>query len=75
MNTRLVKLSCEIELQTGEKLVLPDAIVNNIGVGRWLISIAPINDAAQTSPSRYHDAFLNSYSAEDEGLYDDYSTR
>jgi hypothetical protein len=75
MNPQLVNLSCEIELQTGEKLALPDEIVNRIGAGRWLVSIVPIADAAQTSAHRYHDAFLNSYAPEDEGLYDDYSAR
>ncbi len=75
MNPPLVNLSCEIELQTGEKLALPDAIVQQIGAGRWLVSIVPITDTAQTSANRYHDAFLNSYAPEDEGLYDDYSAR
>jgi len=33
-------------------------------------------NAGQTGqPVRQHDAFLNSYAPEDEGLYDDYPTR
>ena len=68
MNTQVVSLSCEIELLSGETLTLPDEIINQIGVGRWLISIAP----APLEPIRQHDAFLNGYAPEDEGLYDDY---
>ncbi len=75
MNTQLINLSCEIELQTGEKLTLPDEITNSIGAGRWLISIAPVANAVQTTPIRQHDAFLQGYAPEDEGLYDDYSAR
>lgn len=84
MNTQVVSLSCEVELFSGETLTLPDELTNRIGVGRWLISIAPAPMAepqqkspgmeiAQTvEPVRQHDAFLNGYAPEDEGLYDDY---
>jgi hypothetical protein len=80
MNTQVVSLSCEVELLSGETLTLPDEIISCIGVGRWLISIAPAPLAkpigtGSTSPLetvRQHDAFLNGYAPEDEGLYDDY---
>jgi len=72
MNTQVVSLSCEIELLSGETLTLPDEIINRIGVGRWLISIAPAPIAPPMEPVRNHDAFLNGYAPEDEGLYDDY---
>lgn len=76
MNTEVVSLSCEVELLSGETLTLPDEITNRIGVGRWLISIAPAplgkGISPQTESVRQHDAFLNGYAPEDEGLYDDY---
>ncbi len=75
MNSKLMNLSYEIELQTGEKLSLPDVIVNSIGAGQWLITITPISTAPQPEPVRDHQAFLNGYAPEDEGLYDDYPTR
>jgi hypothetical protein len=80
MNTQVVSLSCEVELLSGETLTLPDEIINRIGVGRWLISIAPAplatpigtGSTGPLEPVRQHDAFLNGYVPEDEGLYDDY---
>ncbi len=76
MNTQVVSLSCEVELLSGETLTLPDEITHQIGVGRWLISIAPAPLAtgisAPAEAVRQHDAFLNGYAPEDEGLYDDY---
>jgi hypothetical protein len=73
MNTKLVNLTYEIELQTGEKLVLPDSIARAVGAGRWLITISPSTEAKELLV-RSHDAFLNGYVPEDEGLYDDYPT-
>jgi hypothetical protein len=68
VNDRLIQLTYEVELQEGEKLHLPDALVASIGPGRWLVSVQP-------SASRDHAAFLNSYAPEDEGLYDGYPPR
>ena len=68
MNTQVASLSCEVELLPGETLTLPDEIINQIGAGRWLISIA----SAPLELIRQHDAFLNGYAPEDEGLYDNY---
>ncbi len=65
-------LAVEIELQPGERLSLPSALIEKIGVGRWVVTIEPISD----EPTRRgHGAFLNGYAAEDEGLYDDYPGR
>jgi hypothetical protein len=59
-----------VELETGEKLALPPALVESVGPGRWLVTVRRLPD--QVSPAvRRRDAFLNGYAAEDEGLYDD----
>jgi len=70
-----VKLTYEIELEPGEKLVLPQALSDSIGPGRWLITVRPLRRPASASPAGLHRAFLSSYAAEDEGLYDDYPRR
>ena len=71
METKLVSLTYEVELQTGEKITLPDAIANNVGQGRWLITITPLTTDSSQNSVRSHNAFLNGYVPEDEGLYDD----
>jgi mRNA-degrading endonuclease RelE of RelBE toxin-antitoxin system len=58
----------EVERQEGEKLIIPDSISQDIGKGKWLITIQPNS----IDSIRAHNAFLNSYNPEDEGLYDDY---
>jgi hypothetical protein len=68
MKSELVKLTFTVEIEEGEKLIIPDRISQDIGKGKWLITIQP---NSRTS-IRTHDAFLNSYDPEDEGLYDDY---
>ncbi len=73
MKEHLRHLSFEIELQPGEKLTLPPALIDGVGAGRWVITIQPVDDT--DLPIRGHDAFLNGYTAEDEGLYDDYPGR
>lgn len=75
MKSKLINLTYEIELKTGEKLTLPESIVENIGEGRWIISIQPFTEEKTTQTIRNHDAFLKGYAPEDEGLYDDYPTR
>ncbi|MFP4415599.1 hypothetical protein [Coleofasciculus sp.] len=73
MLSKLIKLTYEIELQIGEQLTLPDTLVESIGAGRWLITIEPFTDEEKTQVViRQHDAFLNGYAPENEGLYDDY---
>nr|WP_258040679.1 hypothetical protein [Pseudanabaena sp. BC1403] len=47
---------------------MPSSIIEEIGKGKWLITIQPKSETGD----RAHDAFLKSYSPEDEGLYDDY---
>lgn len=75
MKTNLLQLTYEVELQPGEKLTLPQSIVDSVGAGRWVITIQPTTRTTPSEPIRKHSAFLNSYTPEDEGLYDDYSPR
>ena len=69
------ELRCEIDLQPGEQLRLPPAVVDRVGPGHWLVTITPLPPTATPGPVRDHTAFLNSYVEEDEGLYDDYPAR
>jgi hypothetical protein len=73
MNSELIKLIYEIELQPGEKLNLPESILEKVAAGRWVITIQ--QKAKETEYTCTHDAFLNGYAPEDEGLYDDYPSR
>jgi hypothetical protein len=75
MNSKLVNLTYEVQLQSGEALVLPDSITNSLSEGRWLVTIQPAESSSQISVLRSHDAFLNGYASEDDNLYDDYPTR
>lgn len=75
MNSKLVNLTYEVQLQSGETLVLPDTITKNLSEGRWLVTIQPADSSHQLSMPRNHDAFLNGYAPEDDNLYDDYPTR
>lgn len=72
MKSEVVQLTVAIELQPGETLTLPKELIETIGAGRWLITLQP---ATEYTATRDHQAFLNSYTPEDEGLYDDYSRR
>ncbi len=73
MKEKVVNLTYEINLQPGEKLTLPESVVESVGAGSWIITIQP----KPVSPmiTRSHDAFLKGYASEDEGLYDDYQRR
>lgn len=73
MNCELIKWIYKIELQPGEKLNLPESIVDSISNGRWIITIE--QKAEKIEKIRSHDAFLKGYAPEDEGLYDDYPSR
>jgi hypothetical protein len=75
MNSKLVNLTYEVQLQSGEALVLPDSITNSLSEGRWLVTIQPAESSSQISVPRSYDAFLNGYPSEDDNLYDDYPTR
>ena len=70
MKPQWLELTCEIELGEGETLSLPEPMTRSLGPGRWIISIQPADQARQMPVIRNHSAFLNSYSPEDEGLYD-----
>jgi hypothetical protein len=67
MKDQIQHLAVEIELQPGEKLALPAALIDSVGAGRWLVTIEP----AGPPSVRDHGAFLKGYALEDEGLYDD----
>ena len=73
MNSQLERLIYNIELEPGEKLTLPPELIDCVGEGHWTITVQPANDTRQ--PTRDHSAFLDSYSPEDEGLYDDCQRR
>jgi len=70
MKNSVVNLTYEIELEPGEKLTLPESLIAHVNAGRWLITIHPL-----PLPTHSHNAFLNSYAPEDEGVYDDYLPR
>jgi len=72
MKNDLINLTYEIDLQPGEKLALPEALVSVVGAGRWLVTVQPLDKPV---PVRNHNSFLNSYALEDEGLYDNYPAR
>lgn len=72
MKDQPLNLSYEIELRPGEKLTMPPELVASVGAGRWIVTVQP---ARSVSAVRLHAAFLNGYAPEDEGLYDDDSSR
>jgi hypothetical protein len=72
MQAAITKLSYEVELAPGETLQLPQRIADSVGPGQWLVTIEPLPSTVLRERVRGHSAFLNSYVAEDEGLYDDY---
>lgn len=53
------------------KATLTPALADRVGPGHWLVTITPLPATETGVPVRDHSAFLNSYVAEDEGLYDD----
>jgi len=75
MQANVTQFSFSVELQPGEKLSLPQAVVDTIGPGRWHVSICTLEDNGKDEPIRDHSAFLDSYGPEDEGLYDDFAAR
>lgn len=74
MRADVVSLTYDIELGPGEKLSLPQGVIESIGPGRWRVTIQPVSSEQEPLPIRDHSAFLNSYAPDDEGLYDDYPT-
>ncbi len=75
MHSKLAEITYDVELQPGEPLRLPEDAAAILGPGHWRVSIRPADEHSEKSAIRRHDGFLNSYAAEDEGLYDDYSAR
>ena len=71
MKAQWLELTCEIELGEGERLSLPDSLAQQIGPGRWVITVQPAGRPGQSVALRDHSAFFNSYAPQDEGLYDD----
>ena len=67
------QFSFEVEVRPGEQLTLPPRLVECVGAGHWMIHIQRL--ASPNDAFRDHAGFLKGYSAEDEGLYDDYSSR
>jgi len=75
MQSNLVNMTYEVELAPGEKLTLPQTLIDSIGAGRWIVTVQPLDASVSAILVRDHTAFLNSYAPEDEGLYDDYPSR
>jgi hypothetical protein len=73
MQCKFTEITCDIKLQAGETFSLPREISEIVSPGHWLVSIRPAEPNSHRESTRDHAAFLNSYSAGDEGLYDDYS--
>ena len=71
MKKHLVELACTVDVVPGEKLTLPAALVDGLSAGRWIVTVRPWNGPAEFPAARRHDAFLNGYAPEDDGLYDD----
>lgn len=75
MKANLLNLTYEVELKAGKRLVLPESLIVGIGEGRWVVTIQPVASVAEPYLIRDHSAFLNSYVADDDGLYDDDASR
>lgn len=73
MQSKVTELTYDVELQPGEAFCLPEDAAQFLGPGHWVVSIRPAGQEYGENQTRDHAAFLNSYAAEDEGLYDDYS--
>jgi hypothetical protein len=77
MNPQLQVLTFEVTVQPGQRLTLPEEAVQELGAGRWLVSIQRSESLERSTESgvkavvRDHGAFLKSYADEDESLYDD----
>ena len=77
MNPQLQILTFEVTVEPGQRLALPEEAVQELGAGRWLVSIQRSESLERSTESgvkavvRDHGAFLKSYADEDESLYDD----
>lgn len=61
MRSSPINLTYEVEVQPGEKLTLPEPLVESVGAGRWMITVQPAAPDGAFPPVRDHNAFLNSY--------------
>ncbi len=75
MEPNPLEMTYDIFLKPGELLRLPEQAGKILGPGHWQVSIRPAETNPAEIPIRDHSAFLNGYSPEDEGLYDDYLAR
>ena len=75
MSSKPINLEYQIEVEPGERLGLPKSLVDSVGPGRWLVTVQPLSHGDDGLPIRNHQAFLNGYAPEDEGLYDDHPNR
>ena len=77
MNPQSQVLTFEVTVEPGQRLTLPEDAVQELGAGRWLVSIQRSESLERSAESgvktvvRDHGAFLKSYADEDESLYDD----
>src|SRR5262245_39323034 len=67
MDSNVTELSFSVELEPGQKLSLPQSVVDSISPGRWQVSICSLADDAEQGCIRDHSAFLHGYAPEDEG--------
>lgn len=71
MNEQLVDLTYTLELAAGERLTLPQDMIEKVGPGRWIVTVRQCTGPVASPSVRRHDAFLSGYAPADEGLYDD----
>lgn len=77
MNSQSQVLTFEVTIEPGQRLTLPKEAMQELGAGRWLVSIQraeslePSAGSSGKAAVRDHGAFLKSYADEDESLYDD----
>ena len=70
LNPRIMSITCNVQVNPGERLSLPDSLIERVGEGRWTIIVQPTDETEEFV--RNHSAFLAGYAPEDEGLYDDH---
>lgn len=74
MQSELPEFIYDIQLKPGEPLALPKEASEIVGPGNWQVTIRRSDSSASPKSVRMHDAFMNSFAPEDDGLYDDYPT-
>jgi hypothetical protein len=72
MKNSLLTMTFEVEIEPGERFTVPPGLAESLTSGRWIITVQPAHsENGDHGRLRGHDAFLNAYTAADEGLYDD----